>query len=106
AFGTAHAPAFGAIVALALLLIAIFATWMIAAQAIYDMTLGPDLPRSLAGFAHDVLDTSAGWVMIAAGIGVGFLFAVLVLLIGVVSFPMLLDRHVSFGVAVWTSVNA
>jgi uncharacterized membrane protein len=44
--------------------------------------------------------------MIAVGMGIGFLFALLVLLISVVSFPLLLDRDVGFGAAVWTSVRA
>ena len=37
---------------------------------------------------------------------VGFLFALLVLTISVVSFPLLLDRDVGLGAAVWTSVRA
>ena len=44
--------------------------------------------------------------MIAVGMSVGFLFALLVLLISVVSFPLLLDRDVGLGAAVWTSVRA
>jgi uncharacterized membrane protein len=44
--------------------------------------------------------------MIAVGMGVGFLFAVLVLAISVVSFPLLLDREVGLVKAVSTSVRA
>ena len=40
------------------------------------------------------------------GVGVGFLFALLVLMISVVSFPMLLDRDVGLYTAVATSVRA
>ena len=40
------------------------------------------------------------------GVGVGFLFALLVLTISVVSFPMLLDRDVGLYTAVATSVRA
>ena len=50
--------------------------------------------------------TGAGWALIVVGIGVGFLFAVLVLTISVVSFPMLLDRDVGLFTAVATSVLA
>jgi uncharacterized membrane protein len=39
-------------------------------------------------------------------VGVGFLFALLVLTISVVSFPMLLDRDVGLYTAVATSVRA
>jgi uncharacterized membrane protein len=44
--------------------------------------------------------------MIVLGIGVGFLFAVVTLSISVVSFPLLLDRDVSMGAAIWTSIQA
>ena len=44
--------------------------------------------------------------MIVVGVGVGFLFAVLVLAISVVSFPMLLDRDVGLPTAVRTSIRA
>src|SRR5471030_945921 len=56
-----HAPAFGAILVLGALLVAIFLLWLIAAQMIYISTLGPEPPASIAGFAHDVLATHAGW---------------------------------------------
>jgi uncharacterized membrane protein len=50
--------------------------------------------------------TSAGWALIVIGVGAGFLFAVLVLAISVVSFPLLLDRDVGIDTAVWASVRA
>ncbi|MDB5407295.1 MAG: hypothetical protein JWL84_2207 [Rhodospirillales bacterium] len=101
-----HAPAFGAILVLGALLVAIFLLWLIAAQMIYIATLGPEPPASIAAFAHDVLSTPAGWALIVVGIGVGFLFAVLVLAISVVSFPLLLDREVALGTAIGTSFRA
>ncbi|HYM29816.1 MAG TPA: DUF2189 domain-containing protein [Candidatus Cybelea sp.] len=106
AFSVARSPSFGAILALGLLLVALFAAWMFAAQVIYDLTLGPEPPVSLTAFIHDALTTSAGWAMIVVGVGAGFIFAVVVLSIGAVSFPMLLDREVHLGTAVWTSVRA
>jgi uncharacterized membrane protein len=44
--------------------------------------------------------------MIAVGGGVGFLFALAVLTISVVSFPLLLDRNVGVTAAIATSVRA
>ncbi len=44
--------------------------------------------------------------MIVIGVSVGFLFALLVLAISVVSFPLLLDRDVGLYRAVLTSVRA
>jgi uncharacterized membrane protein len=100
------APAFGAILVLGLVLLAIFLLWLAAAYAIYLATLGPEPPASVGSFAHDVLTTGAGWAMIVAGNAVGFLFAVLVLTISVVSFPLLLDRDEGLYTAVATSILA
>ena len=49
---------------------------------------------------------SSGWALIIVGGGVGFLFAVVVFTLSVVSFPMLLDRDVGITTAVQTSVRA
>ena len=92
AFSVARAPAFGKILVLGLTLVVVFLLWLGAAEAIYTLTLGPEPPASLSAFAHDVLGTPAGWALIAIGVSVGFLFAVLVLMIATVSFPLLLDR--------------
>jgi uncharacterized membrane protein len=105
-FGVAHAPAFGAIVLLSLVLFAIFVLWLAVAYAIYLLTLGPEVPASISSFVLDVFTTGAGWMMIVIGVGVGFLFAALVLTIGVISFPLMLDRHVGLYTAVATSVRA
>src|SRR5205814_6576531 len=106
AFDLFRSPSFGAIVGLGVVLLALFLLWLGAAMTIYDMTLGPEPPASITGFARDVLTTARGWAMIVIGIGVGFLFAVLAMSISVVSFPLLLDREVALGTAVMTSVRA
>jgi uncharacterized membrane protein len=105
AFGVVRSRSFGAIVALGLLLLAIFALWIVVAAIIYRLTLGPAPPASGGAFLRDVFTTGAGWAMIVIGIGVGFLFACLVLAISVVSFPLLLDRDVGFETAIATSVR-
>jgi uncharacterized membrane protein len=106
AFGAIRSPGFGAILMLGLVLLAIFLLWLFAANQIYQLTLGPEQPASITAFARDVFTTSAGWTMIVVGVGVGFLFALLVLAISVVSFPLLLDRDVGLDAAVWTSIRA
>jgi uncharacterized membrane protein len=106
AFGTIRSPSFGAIVVLGLLLLAIFVLWLVAAQVIYSVTLGPEPPSSITTFVRDVFTTGAGWALIVVGVGVGFLFALVVLSISVVSFPLLLDRDVGLRIAVSTSVRA
>jgi len=106
AFGVVRSPAIAAIVLLGLILMAIFLLWLAAAEAIYMLTLGPEAPASIGAFVHDVFMTRDGWVMIIVGIGVGFLFALVVLVIGAISFPLLLDRAVGLDTAVATSVHA
>jgi uncharacterized membrane protein len=106
AFGVLRSPSFGAILALGLILMAVFVLWLLAAQAIYSVTLGPDTPDSIGSFMRELFTTGAGWALIVVGCGVGFLFAVLALSISVVSFPLLLDRKVSVTTAIWTSMRA
>ena len=106
AFGAIRSPGFGAILVLGLALLGIFLLWLVTANVIYDVTLGPEPPVSIAAFARDVFTTSAGWAMIVVGMGVGCLFALLVLAISVVSFPILLDRDVGLRTAVLTSISA
>ena len=106
AFGVIGSRSFGAIVVLGLLLVAIFLLWLIAAESIYELTLGPQPPVSVGSFGRDVITTATGWTMIVVGIGVGFLFALLVLMISVVSFPLLLDRDIGLGTAISTSMRA
>jgi uncharacterized membrane protein len=100
-----HSPSLGAIVALGVLLMAIFLVWLAVADAIYIATFGYHGPASIHEFAHEVFSTGAGWRLIVVGTGVGFLFAVLVLTIGAISFPLLLDRDVGAAVALLTSIR-
>ena len=106
AFGVVHSPAFGSIVLLGFVLLAVFLLWLAVANVIYDLTLGPEPPVSIAAFAYDVFMTQRGWAMMVIGVGVGFLFALLVLSISVVSFPLLIDRDVDVDTAVRTSLRA
>ncbi len=106
AFGVMRSPSFGAILVLGLMLLAIFLLWQGAAYGIYAITLGPAPPVSIGAFIGDVFTTRAGWTMIVVGMGAGFLFALLVLTIGVISFPLLLDRDVGLLTAVATSARA
>ena len=100
-----HSPSLGAIVALGVLLMAIFLVWLAVAEAIYIANFGYAPPASVGQFATDVFTTQAGWNLIVVGTGVGFLFAVVVLAVSAVSFPLLLDRDVGAAVAVLTSIR-
>lgn len=106
AFAVVASPSAGAIFALGALLIAVFGLWLLTAMAIYAATLGPDAPANAEQFFADVTGTYEGARLIVLGCGAGFVFAVGVLAISVVSFPLLLDRKVRVRTAVATSIAA
>src|SRR5215470_17560500 len=104
-FGVRHSASIGGILALGMLLVAIFLVWVAAAQGIYVANFGYAPPESIPNFLRQVFTTPEGWTLIVVGNGVGFLFAVLVLIISVVSFPLLLDRDIGAVAAIVTSVK-
>jgi uncharacterized membrane protein len=104
-FDFVHSKSLGAIVTLGLLFSVIFVAWVAAARAIFVMNLGDKEIVSLTEFAQDLLTTPQGRNVIIVGNAVGFLFAVLVFSLSVVSVPLLLDRNVGVAVAVLTSVR-
>ena len=101
-----RSPSLGAITVLGLMLVAIFLTWIAVAQAIYVATFGYAPAASMPDFIRQVLTTPEGWTLAIVGNFVGFLFAVVVLTLTVVSFPLLLDRDVGLATAILTSVRA
>src|ERR1700724_1847113 len=105
AFDVLHSPSLGAIVALGLLLMAIFLIWLAVAAALFFAYFVFHRPASVGQFVSDVVHTRAGWMLTVGGTGVGFLFAALVLTISAISFPLLLDRDVGAALAVLTSIR-
>ena len=63
------------------------------------------MPASVGDFLEKVFFTPEGWSMIVIVNLVGFVFAAAVLVIGAVSFPLLLDRDVGAAVALSTSIR-
>lgn len=105
-FDVLRSPSIRAIVTLGVVLAAIFVAWLAAAQAIFVLVFGNWVPTSIAEFALQVFTTSSGWTLIIVGCGVGFLFALVVFTISVVSIPLLLDRKVGAVTAIRTSAKA
>jgi uncharacterized membrane protein len=106
AFDVLHSPSRGAIAALGFLLLVMFLIWIAVAQTIYIANFGYQPAASIPHFLRQVFTTPAGWMLIIVGNGVGFLFALSVLMISVVSFPLLVDRDVGAVEAVLTSLRA
>ena len=99
-------PAIGAIFRLGFFLMLIFGIWIAAAELMYSQIMAGKAPASLAEFASDVLTTSAGHQLILVGNIVGLVFAIVVLALSVVSFPLLVDRDLPAATAARTSVRA
>ncbi len=95
-----------AIVNLGVVLMLIYFAWLFVAQALYEKAFGSAAPESYMGFVNQVLTTPEGQALIIGGCSAGFVFAVVVLSLSVVSFPMLLDLDVGVIKAVTTSVKA
>jgi uncharacterized membrane protein len=106
AFDVLRSPSFGAIAALGCALMVTFLVWLAVANAIYVAHFGYAPPETLNAFLHDVFFTPTGWSLIVVGNAVGFLFALVVLAVSVVSFPLLVDRHVSPIEAAAVSIEA
>jgi uncharacterized membrane protein len=107
AFDILHSPSLWSILALGLLLLAIFGVWLAVAHGLYVAHFGEDeRPIALTEFARRILDTPQGRSLIVTGNAVGFLFALAAFALSVVSFPLLLDRNVGMAAAVVTSLRA
>ena len=105
-FAVVSRPTFGAILGLTAILAGVFLVWLGVAMGIYSLTLGSEPPVSIGAFVNDVLFTREGNTMIVFGCGVGFLFALFVLVTSTFSYPMLVDRNVTLLSAVGASFAA
>jgi uncharacterized membrane protein len=84
----------------------LFAGWLLAAFLVFGSTIGAYPAGGLSQFIRQVFTTPEGWTMIVVGNLVGFVFALIALVFGVVSFPMVIDQPVDAATAVATSVRA
>lgn len=105
-FDVRHSPSFVPILVLSGLLIVLFSIWIAVADGLYVSAFGHKHLTSLSGFLNDMLTTSEGLQLVVVGNLMGLMFAVAVLCLTVVSFPLLLDRHVGVGTALATSLLA
>jgi uncharacterized membrane protein len=104
-FEALYSPALPSIAVVGLVLCALFITWLIVAQVLFTELFGNGAPASLTALFREIFTTVDGWILIVAGNVIGFLFAAEVLCISVVSFPLMLDRHVAPHLAIETSIR-
>jgi len=106
----------GASIGLATLVLAvIFGLWLAAAWLLYTQAFGSGYMLwsfdqanivTLSDFLTHLFTTREGWSLILLGNLVGAGFALAALALSVVTFPMLVDRHVDVGTAFLTSLRA
>jgi len=106
AFDVLRNPALFSVAILGGVLFVLFAAWLGAARAIYDLTIGGDAPLAVGDFIANIQASPHAWELLVFGNLIGFLFALVALTVAVVSFPLLLDRNVSPMLAVQTSIRA
>jgi uncharacterized membrane protein len=73
------------------MLAGLFVAWILTAYAIAAATIGMATQAGLADFVDQVLRTPQGWSMIIVGNLVGLGFAVVALVVSMISFPMVVD---------------
>ena len=103
-FDVRKRPAWDSILAVTGLLLAIFAVWVAVAWALYAMLIGGD--TSTFDFLSRLFTTREGWALIVFGNLIGLGFAVLALMVSVVSLSMMVDHDVDARAAVSTSIRA
>ena len=106
AFAVLRSPSIGQIALLGAMLTGLFVAWMISAWFIYRGLLAMPEGATAQDFFRTVLTTFDGWVMIIVGNAVGLLFAIVAFAISVVSFPLIIDKHVDAATAIKTSIAA
>ncbi len=96
----------GPLVVLAVVLLAIFIGWLVAAQGLYVALFGQPYGVTLQEFLHNLFFTPQGHRLIIWGNLLGGLFALLALVVSLVSFPMVVDGERDPVIAIITSVRA
>ena len=84
----------------------LFVAWLGVAYAIYAATFGANAPMQASDLFGRLFTTGEGWQLILLGNLAGAGFAVVTLVVALVSFPMVVDKPVDAGTAVRTSLKA
>lgn len=83
----------------------LFVLWLVVAYALYRAIFA-DTPIQASDLVERLFTTAQGWQLIVLGNLAGGAFAVATLVLGVVSFPMVVDQPVDAVTAVRTSLKA
>ncbi len=97
---------FGSVLGVAVLMIALFGSWVWVGGAIHDLFLGTVPPPSIGVFLGQLFGTPEGWAMMLVGNLVGLAYALVALTLTWVTLPMLVDRPLDSWTAISTSMRA
>ncbi|WP_375460431.1 DUF2189 domain-containing protein [uncultured Enterovirga sp.] len=103
AFAVLRGPSISAILGMGVVLVVIFLLWLATAYGLFSAIMGQRANASYPDLIREILTTGRGWALILVGNAVGLAFAILVLTVSVIAFPMILDRNVGIGTAMETS---
>lgn len=104
-FDFIHSYSFAPILALSIVMMILYFSWLFMAQFIY-FDVFPNPPASVSDFVNQLVTTRKGVGLIVYGNSVGFIFAFTAFAISVVAFPLLLDKPTSLATAARVSVRA
>lgn len=106
ALGLFASPAIGSVIVLSLILVSLFILWVSIAHFLYLDLMAPHLPKSLDALVIRTFTTAPGWHLLIIGYAVGLIFAIAVLALTVVAFPVVLDRPIGLLAAISLSFRA
>lgn len=105
AAGVFRSPAAGSILAMGLIVAALFVLWLAVGYAVTLALFGSEPPPNARIYLQEMFATGAGWRFLTVLTVIGFFFALAALAVSLVTFPLLLDRNVDLDVAVATSLR-
>lgn len=106
AFNFVHSSAFAPILALSIVMMVVYVSWLYVAEMIFFGVFGNNPPDTLAGIMQVLFNTRAGGSLLVYGNFVGLLFACAALAMSVVAFPLALDKPVTSFTALSVSIRA
>lgn len=101
-----HSSSFAPLLALSVVMMLLYVTWLYMAELIYFGLFGDSLPVSISDFAEQLFSTRHGGALIFYGNFVGFLFAFAAMAMSIVAFPIALDKPVTSITAITVSMKA
>ena len=99
-------PSLPSLLMMSIGLLLIFMVWLFLARGLYDTMISDDLAPGVFNFLSGIFDHPNAVPFLIWSNGLGFLLAVVALVVSIVAFPLLLDRDVGAVTAVSTSIRA